>query len=192
MTPNNVYPDSCLQCEYLQLWAAPNLTWITLRHFLKHQLLKPDVCCVQGKEARSFLHAVTRHGLCISLQTVRPKRLEEHTGPLCNSLEVRWGETRTPPPLPPFVSLPVPDDFLSPGGKHCAKSKSSDWSSSWLHSQRCSNIFSGNTANLMDRVPGKGRWENLKNGLLQKDINQSTYFLQLEKVSDAAVSDCII
>lgn len=152
------------------------------RAFLKTSTAKTDVCCLQGEEARSFLQAVTRHGLCISFQTNQLKRLEEHTGSLCSSLELRWGENMTP-----FVSLPVPDHFRSPGGKHCAKSRGSDWSSSWLRSLRGSSISSGNTANLMDRVPGKDRQENLwpRNGLLRKDKKQSTYFFQLEKVSGA-------
>lgn len=67
------------------------------------------------------------------------------------------------------------------------KSRGSDWSSSWLRSLRGSSISSGNTANLMDRVPRRDRQENLwpRNGLLRKDKKQSTYFFQLEKVSGA-------
>lgn len=61
------------------------------RAFLKTSTAKTDVCCLQGEEARSFLQAVTRHGLCISFQTKQLKRLEEHTGSLCSSLELRWG-----------------------------------------------------------------------------------------------------
>lgn len=66
------------------------------RAFSKTSTAKTAVCCSQGKEARSFLQAVTCHGLYISFQTVQLKTLEEHTGSLCSSPEVRRGETRTP------------------------------------------------------------------------------------------------
>jgi len=66
------------------------------RAFSEISAAKTDICCLQGEEARSLLQAATRHSLCISLQTAQRKRLEELTGLLCSSLEVRRGETRTP------------------------------------------------------------------------------------------------
>lgn len=180
MSYNSVYPDSCLQSECLQLWAPPNLTQRSLRYFLYLLKLMFPVCRERRHAAFCKLWLVTVFASASKHLALEAGRTQWLITQLLRS-EMGWNQDL------PFVPLPIPDDFQSPGGKHCAKSRGSDWSSSWLHSLRGSSISSGNTANLMDRAPGKDRQENLlpKNGLLRKDKKQSTYFFQPEKVPGA-------
>lgn len=80
--------------------SSTKFNWDKPQAFSKTSAAKPDVRCLQGEEARSFLQGVTRHGLCISFQTVQLKRLEEHTGSLCSSLRSEMGWNKTPLSFP--------------------------------------------------------------------------------------------